>query len=335
MPLTERFVAALKELASLERKFVCAFSGGVDSTALLALLAQTIPKERLLAAHLDHNLRPESKAEAAAAQRTANLLGVTINIGSSQVLPLSQARGHGLEEAGRKARYDFLDSVLNAWGGDYIVTGHQANDQAETILMKLLRGGGPSSLAGVRPRQGKILRPLLAFSRQELADFVKSRSLPYNDDPSNADPRFRRNHLRLKIWPSLLEQNPALLNALTRASHLAWAEEDFWDERVARLAAELAEPLPAGRWRIQAAGLGQLSLAERRRLGLHLLRKTPIPLKEGVSVPLAGVNKFLDFLSEPRSNGQGVDLPGGRRVERRGIYLYIGPSSRFTPSSGA
>ncbi|MDR1607779.1 MAG: tRNA lysidine(34) synthetase TilS [Deltaproteobacteria bacterium] len=331
MSLAERFEAALRELAgNLDQKFVCAFSGGVDSMALLALMAEIIPPDRLLAAHLNHNLRPESALEAEKARQAAQLLGLTINIEAAPVAELAKTRGRGLEEAGRWARYDFFQRLLKSWGGDFIVTGHQANDQAETILLKLFRGGGPASLAGTRPRQGKILRPLLGFSRAELAEYVAKHQLPTLADPSNADPHFKRNHLRLKIWPELIVHNPALLTALGRASQLALAEEEFWDQRVAELAATLAESLPNGRFRVRAAGLGALTLAEARRLILYLLRNTKAPLKNGANVPLAGVNAVLKFLSEGRANGQGVDLPGGRRVERQGVYLYLGPSSRFT-----
>jgi tRNA(Ile)-lysidine synthase len=332
--LEERFLAALAALAGgLERKFVCAFSGGVDSTALLALLTAALPPERILAAHLNHNLRPQAKAEAAQARALALSLKAPFVEGEAQIKALAETRGRGLEEAGRRARYDFLAQTLSDWGGDFILTAHQANDQAETILLKIFRGGGPSSLAGVRPARGQVLRPLLAFSRADLAAYVESRGLVCVNDPSNEDPNFRRNHLRLKIWPLLLEQNSALVAALGRAARIAWAEEDFWEEKVTALAQSLAETLPDGRIRARAAELGELPLASRRRLAFRLLSSADAPAKGGGGVPLAGVDRFLDFLAESRPNGQGVDLPGGRRVERQGIYLYIGPSSRFTPSS--
>ncbi|MDR2141223.1 MAG: tRNA lysidine(34) synthetase TilS [Deltaproteobacteria bacterium] len=335
--LEERFLAALKALVNPDGlKFLVAFSGGLDSTALLALATASLGQERILAAHLDHNLRPQSGQEAMEAQAGATALGTPIKIGQAQVRELAKKRGRGLEEAARVARYDFLGQTLTEWGGDYILTGHQANDQAETILLKIIRGGGPSALTGIRPRQGRVLRPLLGFSREELAGLIYARGLDFIQDPSNDDLGFRRNHLRLKIWPELLNHNPALVGALGRTAQLALAEEEFWEDRVAQLALNLAEPQPGGRIRVLAARLGELALAEKRRLALFLLRQTQIPGPAGGEpVPMAGVTRLLEFLGENRANGQGVDLPGGRRVERRGLYLYIGPSSRLATSSGS
>jgi tRNA(Ile)-lysidine synthase len=335
--LEERFEAALLDLTpNLEKKFICAFSGGPDSTALLALLTNILPPERLLAAHLNHNIRPQSRTESQKAAEIAAHLKVPFFLGEAEALALAKNRGRGLEEAARKARYDFLTQTAKTWGGDYIATGHQANDQAETILLKIFRGGGPSSLVGIRPQKGQIIRPLLGFAREDLLAYLNYRNLPFVLDPSNEDPSFRRNHLRLTVWPELLKHNSALLAALGRAANLALAEEEFWEERIELLSRELAEISPDGRVKVLAAGFGALSLAERRRLALSLLRRAKVPGRAGgENVPLAGVAKFLEFLGESRPNGQGLDLPGGRRVERQGMFLYIGPSSRFNSISSA
>ncbi|MDR0548792.1 MAG: tRNA lysidine(34) synthetase TilS [Deltaproteobacteria bacterium] len=334
--IEERFAKALLSLANdFDKKFVLAFSGGVDSTALLALMTQVRPPASLIAAHLNHNLRAQSTDEANRAQEVAASLNVPFILGQAETRTIAQNRGRGLEDAARKARYDFLAQVANSSASDYILTAHQANDQAETMLLKIFRGGGPSSWVGIKPKQDRLLRPLLSFSREELLAYVNYKKLPFIHDPSNDDPSFRRNHLRIAIWPELLKQNQGLVFALGRAANLALAEEEFWDSRVNQLALQLAEFLPNGQIRLKAASLESLSLAERRRLVLFLLRRIKIPTKSGgENVPLAGVDKFLEFAKESRVQGQGLDLPGGRRVARQGMYLYIGPSSRFPATYG-
>jgi tRNA(Ile)-lysidine synthase len=333
--LAERFTAALTALAGPGNfKYICAFSGGLDSTALLGLLAGVCPVDSIIAAHLDHNLRPSSGHEALLAQQAAEKLGILFVTKKAPILDLAQKRGKGLEEAARYGRYEFLKEVLNKYQGHYILTAHQGNDLAETILLKLFRGGGPAALAGIAPKAGLVLRPLLGFSRAELAGFVESQNLAFINDPSNQDRRFKRNHLRLSVWPELEKQNPKIREALARAADLAAAEEEFWETRVLTLAQNLTEPLPDGRIRIQAAGMAQLSLAEKRRLGAYLLRLIRLPVRGGgEAVPLAGVTGLINFAQKTWANGQGVDLPGGRRVEKQGLFLHIGPSSRFTTLS--
>ena len=237
----ERFRGAMIALCPgfPEGRYLCAFSGGPDSLALLSLLRETLPQGGLLAAHLDHGLRPGSAEEAEEAAMMADRLGVDCLVEAKDVARLARERGKGLEEAGRFARYDYLSRVLRGWGGDFIVTAHQADDQAETIILKLARGGGPGALAGVPSVSGQVVRPLLGFSKKELLDYLKARRLDYIEDHSNLDRRFRRNQVRRDILPHLAELNPAYLAALGRAADLASAEEDFWRSRLETLEAVL------------------------------------------------------------------------------------------------
>ncbi|MDR1546373.1 MAG: tRNA lysidine(34) synthetase TilS [Deltaproteobacteria bacterium] len=328
--LPERFEAAMAELCPgwPEGRYLCAFSGGSDSLALLSLLADRLPPENLLAAHLDHGLRESSAAEAVEASRAAASLGVACLVERRDVPGLAQRRGKGLEEAARRARYDFLAQRLEAWGGDWIVTGHQAEDLLETVLLKLVRGAGPGALAGIPAKNGRIVRPLLAVRRRQLQERLESRGLSWLEDLSNGDERFSRNLVRLRVLPALESLNGACLEAVGRLAKLAASEEEFWDGRLDELCDRLVVPLEGDRFRLEAAGLMALTLAERRRLVVRLLRRVERPgAAGGAPVSFLSVDMLLDFVGRPGAGG--LDLPGGRRVEWRGPYLLVGPASRF------
>lgn len=336
-PLEGRFFSAMGALCPSwpGGRFVCAFSGGGDSTALLGLLRGFLPPERLLAAHLDHGLRESSGREAILAKAVAQGLGVRCLVERIEVERLARERGKGLEEAARFARYGFLKKALEDWPGDYLVTAHQAEDQAETVIMKLARGAGPGALVGIEAQGGfgtgskkrGLARPLLGESKQELRAYAQLKGLEFVSDPSNQDERFGRNLVRNTILPILGRLNQSYLTAFGRAAEIATAEEEFWQERLSQLEEKLDHRSDRGWYGLRAAGLGQLSLAERRRLLGRLMRKVKLnKAGGGEGVSFLGVEKALAFLEKPGAGG--LDLPGGRRVEIRGLFVYIGPSSR-------
>ncbi|MDR3135705.1 MAG: tRNA lysidine(34) synthetase TilS [Deltaproteobacteria bacterium] len=311
-----------------EGRYVCAFSGGSDSTALLALLGRFLPPERLMAAHLDHALRESSAIEAQKARATAESLGLRIALGRTEVEKLARERGKGLEEAARAARYGFLLEELGKWPGDFVATAHQAEDQAETVIMKLARGAGPGAMVGIRARFGKVVRPLLGESRQALRGYLEERGLGFVTDPSNEDQRFMRNLVRQKVLPSLAELNPAYLAAFGRAADLAVAEEEYWEWHVKALLEKLGLKEDQGWHGVKAEALGDLSLAEKRRVFGRLARMVSVKRPGGGEpVSFLAVETMVGFLDCPGAGG--LDLPGGRRVEWRGQYLYVGPASRF------
>lgn len=281
-----------------------------------------------MAAHLDHGLRPGSAEEAEEAAMMARQLGVDCLVEARDVARLARERGKGLEEAGRAARYDFLARALSGWGGDYVATAHQADDQAETIILRLARGGGPGALAGIPPASGQVVRPLLGFSKKELLAYLAAKGLRHLEDDSNSDRRFRRNQVRRDVLPRLEALNPAYLAAFGRAAELASAEEDFWRARLEALEAALVAQDGDGGFLMEAAGLCALTLAERRRLAGRVLRKVPVPTRAGGEpVSCKTVEDLLGVLAKP--GGGGLDLPGGRRAEWRGRFLRVGPASRF------
>src|SRR5437763_11884254 len=188
---------------------VVAFSGGPDSTALLWGLAALAPRLslRLFAAHLDHAMDDGSAARAAAAARLAGRLGVPFiaAVAARRDIPGGESR----EAAARRVRYGFLEEVRQAAGARWVATAHHRDDQAETVLLRLLFGSGVEGLAGIRPVQlatGAVIRPLLDAPRAELAPAlaaVPAAGLLPVDDPTNRDLAVPRNRVRHRLLPAL------------------------------------------------------------------------------------------------------------------------------------
>lgn len=196
-PPEARFVADLDALigreARCDARFGVAVSGGPDSMALLALARDALG-DRMESATVDHGLRPEAAAEAAMVARWCAGHGIP----HATLKPVAPIAG-SVQAAARAARYALMEDWRTERGLDWLMTAHHADDQAETLLMRLNRGSGVGGLAGVRERNGRVLRPLLSWRRDELARLVAERNLPFVQDPSNCDSRFDRAALRARL----------------------------------------------------------------------------------------------------------------------------------------
>ena len=240
--LTARFAAALDALwpgftDNADLKLGLAVSGGPDSLALLLLAHEALPG-RVAAATVDHGLRAESAAEAAIVAQVCAGVGV-----EHAMLPVTVAEGNVQSQA-RAARYAALSEWAGPAGLAALATAHHADDQAETLLLRLNRGSGVAGLAGVRARglvpgtKLALLRPLLGFRRAELADVVSAAGIEAASDPSNEDDRFDRARLRKALAGADWLEVPALAAS---AAHLAdaaaaldWAAQREWAECVSR-----------------------------------------------------------------------------------------------------
>lgn len=212
-----------KNLFSAEAKLLLGVSGGSDSIALLYLfsLLRSEIDITLLAVHINHQLRgEESDADAVLVRDICQKLGVPLIVRKINLTDKS-------ENQARQKRFEAFQQVLDAYQFDYIVTGHHSNDQTETMLLNLFRGAGLSGLAGLRPCSGKVLHPLLCFSKKELQDLLVEAQIPWREDSSNQELSYRRNWIRHKLLP-LLEQeiNPQISTSLgTQAEIFADAED--------------------------------------------------------------------------------------------------------------
>ncbi len=232
---------------------VVACSGGADSLALLLALhalcgraGAAIPAVRLHVAHLDHGLRgAASAADAAFVAEWCAAAGIPFTLGLVSDNERAGWRG-SVEAAARTARYRFLRAVAAEVGADRIALGHTLDDQAETVLLHLLRGSGLDGLTGMRPLSGDIIRPLLGLRRAATEAYCAERSVTPRDDPSNADPRFTRNRIRHELLPLLETYQPEIRPTLARnaevmahdADYLNAAAEAAWATTVHATAAE-------------------------------------------------------------------------------------------------
>ncbi|WP_285421983.1 tRNA lysidine(34) synthetase TilS [Pseudomonas sp. efr-133-TYG-23] len=235
-----------------------AFSGGLDSTVLLHLLANAKPLVPLSAVHIHHGLQAAADAWPSHCQSVCDYLGVPLRVMRVQV-----PSGASLERAARDARYQAFAEVIGA--GEVMLTAQHREDQAETLLFRLLRGAGVRGLAAMpvhRPLAGgHLVRPLLGVSRAELEAYAVEHQLQWIADPSNADTRFSRNYLRHRVFPILTERWPQAVPGLARsAEHLSEAQ-GLLDE-LARMDLQAAEQPSAFPW----LGLPSLALAPLREL---------------------------------------------------------------------
>ena len=228
MSLRERFDRHLAELALRPGPAIVAVSGGPDSAALLELLARA-PAARGLAlhvAHADHGIHPDSAAVAEAVRAEAVRYGLPFHVERLGLGPGTT------ETAARSARYEWLFRLARRIGAGLIFTGHHEDDQVETILMRVLKGSGPAGLAGIAPRRGKLIRPLLPFRRDELAALVQSEGLASWEDPANRDPRHLRSWIRTALLPALREGVPDVERRILSLGREAAANRAAWDQLV-------------------------------------------------------------------------------------------------------
>lgn len=197
-----------------------AVSGGRDSVCLLHYLA-TMPRDfSVAAAHLDHGQRPTAGRDVAFVRQLCRELDVPLTVERADVPALARQRGVGLEEAGRMARYDFFRRTADSLGAQRIATAHHAADQAETVLLNLVRGTGMQGLAGIPPVRGRIVRPLLETSRDDIETYLKTHGLSHVEDETNRDTSLGRNRLRREVMPGLLSLHPGAAASICRTAEL-------------------------------------------------------------------------------------------------------------------
>jgi tRNA(Ile)-lysidine synthase len=222
-----RFIRELNLLTPGET-VVVAFSGGADSTALLDILAN-LPgfPLNLVAAHLNHMLRSEeSDGDELFVSSAASRYGIRVETSRLDVAALGREKRLSLEEAGREARYGFFREIAIKHSASAIALGHHKDDQAETVLMRLVRGAGGSGLSGMRPRSGNIVRPLLQLSRDEIEAYLHKAGVIWREDGSNSDTRFMRNRIRHELLPLLETFNPEIVQALNQSAEALAADEE-------------------------------------------------------------------------------------------------------------
>ncbi len=317
----ENFLSGELNIGLAGQTLVLGFSGGADSRAVL--LALNALRERpalrgcnLLVAHLNHGLRPEAEAEEEDAAALCSALGLEFRPARRDVAALASARNIGLEEAGRMARMEFFSGLLEKNSGGWIVLGHQLNDLAEDVLMRLLRGGGWPALGGMRAadRPRRVLRPLLLTPRRDVEEFLRSLGQSWSEDASNDDRTFLRNRVRHDILPGFLRENPSFLENCANLWRMAALDRDWFDTFEPPFA-----PVPEGEAEnalfLDKTDLAGVSAALRLRWYKKALERL------GPGQVLASNLLALDRAWQSGRGGATVQFPGGKSaaVRRGGV----------------
>ena len=337
--------ALLKEwerlaLPVMDERVVVAVSGGADSVALLLALDELLKTGRvavrLTVAHLDHGLRGKQGAEDARwVMELAGEIGVEVKMGRASVKKLAADVGDNLEQAARRARYEFLAEVAEECGARVVLTGHTLDDQAETVLLRLLRGSGAEGLSGMEPVRelvtGKdvmLARPLLRWARRaETEKYCRERGVEFRMDEMNEDEGFARVRVRRRLLPLMESFNPRVAESLARTAELLREDATVLNEAAAELlkAASVEEGASgnAGGASIGASLnvnlLAQAQAAVRRRALRLWIASGRGDLRRLELVHLLGVEKLL----KGERGGRRAELPGGSFVERRRGRLWF------------
>lgn len=298
----------ITELLRPGERVLCAVSGGADSMALLHRLwaGREALGITVLAAHLDHGLRgEEALRDAAFVEGWCRERAIPCAVGHADAAAWAGENGLGVEEAARELRYAFLERTADEWRCERIATAHTADDNSETILFHLLRGSGAAGLRGIPRERGRIIRPLLDTSREEIERYLLENDIPHVEDSSNASDAYVRNRLRHQVMPVLREMNPRLNAAMGRTALLLDRDETYLNAQAAAFLAKASdgESLPL-------SALNALHPAVASR-AVRLFWRQSLSLEQAESV-----------LAFARGTERGfLDLPGGRlRRERGRLY---------------
>jgi len=333
------FLAMLEHVRQIIRKFqlitvgqalIVGVSGGADSLVLLHILNLLAPRLgiTLHAATLDHQLRGEESAgDVRFVEQICREWGVPVTVGQADVVHLARERQLGIEAAARVARYDFLAEVAHKLGAPSVAVAHHADDQAETVLLHLLRGAGVHGLAGMALRSPvpghedlSLIRPLLRASRAEIEAYCQEHHLVPRHDSTNADTSLLRNAIRLEVLPFLAHYSPHVKPALARLAEIAAVEDEYVEQHVLLFTKSAAVTVLKQRISIDREAFHGLHSALQRRVLLWTAAQ--LGHTENTSA-----NRILDAIEIAMRGRHGaIGLLGGRfrlRVEYNLLWVEI------------
>ena len=290
-------------LFSAGDRVVCALSGGADSMAMLWCLhsLQAGLGITVSAAHFNHRLRgAEADRDEAFVRAFCKAHGIALTVGSADVAQYAKDRGQSLEEAARECRYAFLQALPC----DKLATAHTADDNAETVLLHLLRGSGLRGLCGIPPQRGSIVRPLLSVTREQVTAFLRAEGIAWVEDSTNAEEFCTRNRLRRRVLPELNALSPRFPERLTTQSRLLREEDAYLDSLAAALLQEEDGVFACAPLREAPEVL--------QRRALRLMTRRLLPQ----DVSFAHISALQALLVSPDPSAQ-CDLPGGLIARRR------------------
>jgi tRNA(Ile)-lysidine synthase len=323
-----------------EARVVVAVSGGADSTALLLALDELVKAGRLVlpltVAHLDHGLRGEAgRADAVWGAALARRLGYEIKQGRVMVGQRACEASENLEQAARKARYEFLGTMARDCGASAVLTAHTMDDQAETVLLRLLRGSGADGLGGMEPVRSLegavrsleggseilLIRPLLNWAVRACTEgYCRQRGVEFRVDEMNEDERFARVRVRKTLLPLLRTFNPQAVRALARTAALLREDASALNTAAALLLASASRPATNGGPRsLEVSTLRAAPAALRRRALRQWIAAGRGHLRRLEMVHLLAVERLL----EGERGGRTIELPGGATISRKRGQLQL------------
>ena len=307
-----RTFAERHRLWTRETRVSAALSGGADSVSLLLILRELHDAGDLVldaAAHLHHGIRgAEADEDEAFCRALCDRLSVAFVTARVDVPAAAALDSHSIEVAARRARHQFFATVLASRGADVVATAHTEDDQAETVLLRIVRGAGGRGLGGIRPKRDHLIRPLLAVTRQELRAELAARGQDWREDATNTDLANPRNRARHAVLPYLAQHfNPAVSRALARLADVARGEEAWLDQIADRVSRERIRALD-GHVHLDVTGFADLPEGLARRVARRAL-ETANPAR-------AYAVRDLDRLVSVATGGLAAAEISGLRVER-------------------
>ena len=261
------------------------------------------------AAHLNHLMRPTAQRDEDFVRALCASLDVPFYTEKADVYALCDAWGLTVEETGRRARYDFLRRTASAIRADFIATAHHREDQAETVLLQLLRGTGPQGLSGIPPVRDGIIRPLLDTPRAAIESYIRAHGLTYVTDETNLDQSYARNRLRLSLWPELAAINPELTAHICHTADILRAENDYLDAQAAAL-------LPPDGTSVPCEAVLSAPPVLRPRMLRLLAARLPVGKKDFTAAHYRALEQLCH-------TGGALSLPGGAPALSRGGTLSL------------
>jgi tRNA(Ile)-lysidine synthase len=351
--LTARILATIKTHAMIRAgaRLGAAVSGGADSVALLLLLLELREKLGIVLSvvHFNHKLRGNvSDADEKFVAKLAAKHGLEFHSGSAQVAKKAQKERANLEDAARRARYDYFRALAESGVCDQIAVAHTADDQAETVIAHLLRGTGLAGLGGIHPVAGPVFRPLLSVRRSELRRFLRARKQTWREDATNRDTKRMRARIRRKLLPLLEKQfQPAIVEHLAKLAELAREDEAFLDaitkERIGALVRKSGEQTRIGLddlfQPLKKIGFnteGTESTEPTRAFSKRLVRLIVENIKPRQGQLGAGHVDAVLQLARGGQSGSSLSLPGGVEVRKQRdalVFIAVENAGRRTSQS--
>jgi tRNA(Ile)-lysidine synthase len=350
-PRLSKFATALMKewrrlgLPESGANIILAVSGGADSTALLLAVDELIKQAKLsvipVIAHLNHGLRDESKDDAQWVKKLGKDLGYNVTVGTRALKDSVSKRKVNLEQAARDARYDFLAKAAARKDSRYVLTGHTQDDQAETVVMRLLRGSAAEGLSGssavrqiTEGSEVQLVRPLLSWARRsETENYCRFKGIEFRSDSMNEDQSFSRVRVRKQLLPLMQSFNNRIVETLSRTANLLGEDASALSAQANQLieSATDSNNSETETPTLDVKVLANAPAAVRRRAIREWILRARGNLRRLETVHLVGVEKLL----EGDRGGRVAELPGGMTVARRGGKLELAAKKRLKKATSA